>query len=68
MPCENLLNTEECYYNVADPYHSERSGLYIGQGTTMMSRAGIFRVSQGIAVDMNNRIFQLPSFHGIIVI
>ncbi|KAH7578440.1 hypothetical protein JRO89_XS01G0382200 [Xanthoceras sorbifolium] len=45
-----------------DPHYFERSGLYIGQGTTMMSRAGIFRVSEGIAVDMNNRIFNLPSF------
>ncbi|GMQ01674.1 hypothetical protein CsSME_00048231 [Camellia sinensis var. sinensis] len=49
-----------------DPYFSERSGLYIGQGTTMMSRAGMFRVLQGIVVDMNNRVFELPSFHGII--
>ena len=31
----------------------------------MMSRAGMFRVSEGIAVDMNNRVFKLPSFHGI---
>ncbi|GMQ01675.1 hypothetical protein CsSME_00048232 [Camellia sinensis var. sinensis] len=46
-----------------DPYFSERSGLYIGQGTTMMSRAGMFRVLQGIDVDMNNRVFELPSFH-----
>lgn len=29
-----------------------------------MSRAGIFRVSGGIAVDMNNRVFKLPSFYG----
>lgn len=33
----------------------------------MMSRAGIFRVPQGVAVDMNNRIFNLPSFHGMII-
>ncbi|KAL7187081.1 hypothetical protein ACSBR1_037201 [Camellia fascicularis] len=49
-----------------DPYFSERSGLYIGQGTTMMSRAGMFRVLQGIAVDMNNRVFELPSFHDVL--
>lgn len=49
---------------IADPYHSERSGLYIGQGITAMSRAGIFRASEGIAVDMNNRVFKLPSFYG----
>lgn len=34
----------------------------------MMSRAGIFRASEGIAVDMHNRIFQLPSFYGIVMI
>ncbi|XP_008466791.1 rRNA (cytosine-C(5))-methyltransferase NOP2C isoform X2 [Cucumis melo] len=49
-----------------DPYHSERNGLYIGQGTTAMSRAGIFRVSGGIAVDMNNRVFKLPSFYDVL--
>lgn len=32
----------------------------------MMSRASMFRVSEGVAVDMNNRIFKLPSFHGTI--
>lgn len=54
-----------CY--TVDPYHFERNGLYIGQGTAMLSRAGIFRASQGIAVDMNNRVFKLPSFYGIIL-
>ncbi|XP_012491182.1 rRNA (cytosine-C(5))-methyltransferase NOP2C isoform X1 [Gossypium raimondii] len=49
-----------------DPYHFERNGLYIGQGTTMLSRAGIFRASQGIAVDMNNRVFKLPSFYDVL--
>lgn len=50
----------------ADPYYVERNGLYIGQGTTMLSRAGIFRVSEGVAVDMSNRVFQLPSFNGTV--
>ncbi|ESR50375.1 hypothetical protein CICLE_v10031016mg [Citrus x clementina] len=49
-----------------DPYYFERSGLYIGQGTAMMSRAGIFRASEGIALDMHNRIFQLPSFYDVL--
>ncbi|MBA0858946.1 hypothetical protein Goshw_001964 [Gossypium schwendimanii] len=44
-----------------DPYHFERNGLYIGQGTAMLSRAGIFRASQGIAVDMNNRFWMMFS-------
>ncbi|XP_052178476.1 rRNA (cytosine-C(5))-methyltransferase NOP2C [Diospyros lotus] len=49
-----------------DPYFSQRKGLYIGQGTAMMSRAGMFRVSEGISVDMNNRVFKLPSFHDVL--
>ncbi|KAI4308118.1 hypothetical protein L6164_031224 [Bauhinia variegata] len=50
----------------ADPYHLERSGLYIGCGTTMMSRAGMFRVSEGVAVDMKERVYELPSFHNVL--
>ncbi|TXG54536.1 hypothetical protein EZV62_019792 [Acer yangbiense] len=61
-----LAGADPSYYNVVDPHYLERSGLYIGQGTTMMSRAGIFRVLQGIAVDMNSRIFNLPSFHDVL--
>ncbi|XVF20904.1 hypothetical protein REPUB_Repub12eG0043700 [Reevesia pubescens] len=49
-----------------DPYYFERDGLYIGQGTARLSRAGIFRASQGIAVDMNNQVFKLPSFHEVL--
>lgn len=50
--------------SATDPYYPERNGLYIGQGTTMLSRAGIFRVSEGVAVDMTNRVYKLPSFNG----
>ncbi|OMO95675.1 Bacterial Fmu (Sun)/eukaryotic nucleolar NOL1/Nop2p [Corchorus capsularis] len=49
-----------------DPFYFERNGLYIGQGKTVLSRAGIFRASQGIAVDMNNRVFKLPSFYDVL--
>lgn len=49
-----------------DPHYFERNGLYIGQGTTTLSRAGIFRVAQGVAVDMNNRVFRLPSFNDVL--
>ncbi|XP_073065212.1 rRNA (cytosine-C(5))-methyltransferase NOP2C [Primulina eburnea] len=49
-----------------DPYHFERNGLYIGQGTAMMSRAGMFRVSEGVAVDLDDRVFKLPSFHDLL--
>lgn len=47
----------------ADPYYFERNALYIGQGTAMMTRAGIFRASVGVAVDMSSRVYQLPSFN-----
>ncbi|RAL42801.1 hypothetical protein DM860_009308 [Cuscuta australis] len=50
----------------ADPLYSERSGLYIGQGTAMLSRAGIFRVPGGVAVDMHNRVYELPSFNELL--
>ncbi|KAL0752906.1 hypothetical protein Bca101_090574 [Brassica carinata] len=46
-----------------DPFYCERRGLYIGMGTTMLSRAGMFRVPHGVAVDLSNRVFRLPSFH-----
>jgi methyltransferase NSUN6 len=53
-------------FNIADAHYEERKGLYIGQGITAMSRAGIFRVPHGIAVDMTERVYQLPSFNGIL--
>ncbi|KAL5989974.1 hypothetical protein ACLOJK_010869 [Asimina triloba] len=49
-----------------DPHYIERNGLYIGKGTTKMSRAGIFRASEGVAVEMTERVFQLPSFHDVL--
>lgn len=52
-------------FNVADAHYKERKGLYIGQGITAMSRAGIFRVPHGIAVEMTERVYKLPSFNGI---
>lgn len=50
----------------SDPQYQERNGLYIGQGTALMSRASIFRASKGIAVDMISRIYELPSFHDVL--
>lgn len=50
----------------ADPYFLDRKGLYIGQGVTMFSRAGMFRVERGVAVDMNSRVYELPSFHNVL--
>ncbi|MCL7043491.1 hypothetical protein MKW94_020864 [Papaver nudicaule] len=49
-----------------DPHHLQRRGLYIGQGTTLLSRAGIFRASHGVAVQMTERVYNLPSFHGVL--
>ncbi|KAL8473991.1 hypothetical protein ACS0TY_030731 [Phlomoides rotata] len=49
-----------------DPYYFERNGLYIGQGTAMMSRSGIFRVLKGVAINMDNRVFKFPSFHDLL--
>ncbi|XP_027329435.1 putative methyltransferase NSUN6 [Abrus precatorius] len=49
-----------------DPYYVERHGLYIGQGTAMMSRAGMFRVSEGVGVDMKDRVYELHSFHNVL--
>ncbi|KAM5580084.1 rRNA (cytosine-C(5))-methyltransferase NOP2C [Rosa sericea] len=49
-----------------DPYHFERSGLYIGRGRAMMTRSGIFRAPEGIAVDFSDRVYDLPSFRGVL--
>ncbi|KAL4586391.1 hypothetical protein LXL04_011027 [Taraxacum kok-saghyz] len=48
-----------------DPQYLERDGLYIGQGITTMSRAGIFRGLSGLGVDMTDRVFKLASFNDI---
>ncbi|KAH7685604.1 16S rRNA (cytosine(967)-C(5))-methyltransferase protein [Dioscorea alata] len=50
----------------SDPHYCERKGLYIGQGTALMSRASIFRASKGIAVEMSHRVYRLPSFHDVL--
>lgn len=49
-----------------DPYYFERNGLYIGQGTAILSRAGMFRVSEGVGVDMKDRVYELHSFHNVL--
>ncbi|KAF2620807.1 hypothetical protein F2Q68_00038409 [Brassica cretica] len=55
-----------CRSVIVDPFYCERRGLYIGMGTTMLSRAGMFRVPHGVAVDLSNRVFRLPSFHNVL--
>nr|XP_043624205.1 rRNA (cytosine-C(5))-methyltransferase NOP2C isoform X2 [Erigeron canadensis] len=49
-----------------DPQYLEREGLYIGQGITTMSRAGIFRDLSGLGVDMTERVFRLTSFNELL--
>ncbi|KAM7497704.1 hypothetical protein LguiA_022118 [Lonicera macranthoides] len=49
-----------------DPHYFERNGLYIGHGIAMLSRAGIFRVLQGVAVNMSSRVFTLSSFNDVL--
>ncbi|XP_072992243.1 rRNA (cytosine-C(5))-methyltransferase NOP2C isoform X1 [Typha latifolia] len=50
----------------SDAHYQERNSLYIGQGITLMSRSGIFRASEGIAVDMKDRVYKLPSFNDVL--
>lgn len=57
----NMIFNSFIYFT--DPYYLERNGLYIGQGTAMLSRAGMFRVTQGLGVDMKDRVYELHSFH-----
>ncbi|AQK50028.1 NOL1/NOP2/sun family protein [Zea mays] len=50
----------------SDAHYEERKGLYIGQGTAAMSRSAIFRVPHGIAVEMTERVYKLPSFNDVL--
>lgn len=45
--------------------YEDRHGLYIGEGVALMSRAGIFRAKEGVAIEMNNQVYRLPSFNGM---
>lgn len=42
----------------------ERSGWFIGIGRVMMTRANLFRETKGVAVEMVNRVYDLPPFSG----
>nr|GMD32017.1 putative methyltransferase NSUN6 isoform X3 [Ipomoea batatas]GMD38557.1 putative methyltransferase NSUN6 isoform X3 [Ipomoea batatas] len=44
----------------------KKNMILMDSWTTMLSRAGIFRVPQGVAVDMHNRVFELPSFNELL--
>lgn len=41
-----------------------RHDLFIGKGRVTMSRGALFKESQGLAIEMTDRIFDLPPFHG----
>ncbi|KAJ3683407.1 hypothetical protein LUZ60_013634 [Juncus effusus] len=51
---------------LSDVQYKERHGLYIGQGTALMSRAGIFRANEGVAIQMTDRVYNLPSFNNVL--
>lgn len=40
--------------------NQDRNSLFIGKGKAAMSRTEIFRESKGIAVEMTERVFDLP--------
>lgn len=44
----------------------ERRNWYIGKGKAMLSRTGIFRELQGVAVEMTDRVYRLPPLHGVL--
>ena len=48
----------------SNPGLASREGLYIGIGQAMMPRSEIFRVSSGVAVQMEQRPFMVPSWNG----
>ncbi|GJT34325.1 putative methyltransferase NSUN6 [Tanacetum coccineum] len=50
---------------ITHPQYLEREGMYIGQGITTMSRAGIFRDLSGLGVDMTDRVFRLEPFNDV---
>ncbi|KAJ4809504.1 S-adenosyl-L-methionine-dependent methyltransferases superfamily protein [Rhynchospora pubera] len=50
----------------SDIRYEDRHGLYIGEGVAFMSRTGIFRAKEGIAVEMTNRVYHLPSFNDVL--
>ncbi|CAD6344066.1 unnamed protein product [Miscanthus lutarioriparius] len=61
-----LLVVLQGFFIDKDAHYEERKGLYIGQGTAAMSRSAIFRVPHGIAVEMTERVYKLPSFNDVL--
>lgn len=42
----------------------DRSNLYIGIGRMLMSRSEVFRSQNGVAIEMQQRVFDVPSWNG----
>jgi hypothetical protein len=49
---------------VAPGQGPSREGLYLGLGRAAAGRRGLFRAQQGLAVEMQQRVFELPSLSG----
>jgi len=57
------LGTEHAKSQFED---TARSGWFIGIGRALMTRASLFRETKGVAVEMVNRVFDLPAFSGVL--
>ncbi|KAJ7563859.1 hypothetical protein O6H91_03G128600 [Diphasiastrum complanatum] len=42
------------------------SGWFIGKGRALLSRSSMFKASKGVAVEMIERVYELPAFHGLL--
>ncbi|CAM6098706.1 unnamed protein product [Calypogeia fissa] len=43
-----------------------RDNLFIGKGRVTMSRGQLFKETEGVAIEMTDRVFDLPPFHGLL--
>jgi len=64
---EVLVLTSKGLQFVAEFEDTSRSGWFIGTGRAMMTRASLFREIKGVAVEMVDRVFDLPSFNGMVL-
>jgi hypothetical protein len=52
--------------NPAEGPGMDRTNLHIGIGIAQMSRRGIFTAKAGVAVVLDNRVFDIPPFPGTV--
>jgi hypothetical protein len=62
-----LVLTSKMLQFVAEFEDTSRSQWFIGTGRAMMTRASLFRETKGVAVEMVDRVFDLPSFNGMVL-